>query len=297
MLSNALRASLNDYTYSLQDKSPITIDAYRKDVERFLQFVTERKVKRPEAIKRDLVVSYLGSRKDEGASPASVNRYYMAIRSYCKWLCVSEVLARDICIGVSAPRNKRKELQVPTHEQIDIIMKSPDCCTREGVRDRAILELLYSSGLRSSELYNLKLSDVTSTSVLIRCGKRDKPRCLPISTTAAYWINCYVEHHRKDHYCALMSKDILFLTLDGRKLTQMSLRNIVRKHARKAGIDNITTHTIRHTCATHLLEAGADLRFIQDMLGHVNIATTQFYTHQSSAALQEKFNLYSPRRA
>lgn len=290
-ISILMSSSLEEYTNHLSlSKGQLTVSAYNYDVAKFIEWLAEAKrVKRPASIKPSHIMDYLGYCKYSGRSDASVNRYYMSIRSYCKYL--RKIKASSIDLDeLTVPKVSQKAPRVPTIEEIQKILNQPNLETEWGMRDRAILELLYSSGLRATELCNLMIANISGSSVQVYEGKRGKTRNVPITAEAHKWINDYVIKHRG------FNKGPLFLTQNDKPLRRQLLCEIVERHARNAGVEGITPHKLRHACATHLLDAGADLRLIQEVLGHANISSTQRYTHLSSSKIQEMFNNFHPRK-
>ena len=272
-------------------KSKTTVDAYRYDIIQFLTYLELTcKVKKPSSIKTKHIEDYLGHCKRQGKSDASVNRYYMTIKSYCKYLRRNKLLDSDITEGIPALKNSVKAPRVPTAEEICKLLEQPDTNTEVGMRDRAILELLYSSGLRASELCSLELHHIGPRKVMVSCGKGSKTRTVPVTAEAFAWVDRYVMQYRG------RDKGPLFLTVMRKALCRQVLCAIVVRYADKAGLEHVTTHTLRHACATHLLDGGADLRLIQEVLGHSTIASTQRYTHLSSSKMEEMFTHFHPRK-
>jgi integrase/recombinase XerD len=283
--------SLNSFIAELSlSKSSPTIAAYRYDVGNFLEYLKTRNVKRMSSIKPVHIVDYLGTCKARGKSDASINRYYMAIRAYCRHLRRSKLIGFDLTEDITPPRSNQKAPRIPTIEEVANILSMPNLDTESGTRDKAILELLYSSGLRASEVCNLELQDFKGNSIVVKCGKRSKTRTVPVNYEACCAITDYVTRFRNRH------AGWLFYTLMGKQLRRQLLCSLVGDYAKKAGIEGVTTHTLRHACATHLLDQGADLRLIQEVLGHSSIASTQRYTHLSSSKMQEMFQQFHPRK-
>lgn len=283
-----LLSEYND-TISLT-KSTQTVQAYTQDVTRFLEYLQNKGVKRITHMKGQLIITYLGYQKSLGKSDTSLNRYYMSIRSFCRFLRKTKALSEDISLDVQAPMFRQKAPHVPSMSEIEALLNVPDLTSEAGRRDRAILELLYSSGLRASELCDLNITDCAGHQVIVKQGKRGKTRTVPITQSAYKAITRYIQEDRGiDH-------GPLFQTIMGKKLRRQLLCKMVGQYGRKAGIEGITTHTLRHACATHLLDQGADLRLIQEVLGHSSIASTQRYTHLSSNKIQEMFNQFHPRK-
>ena len=289
--SNSMRNNLEDYTMDLSlSKSALTVDAYKRDINKMIDYLEGKNVKRAKSLKSEHIVSFLGHCKAAGKSDASVNRYYMSIRSFCKYLRRTKHITEDLTEDITTPRNQQKAPRIPTITEINKILEQPNTGTESGMRDKAILELLYSSGLRASELCNVMLQDESGKQIRVTCGKRGKTRTVPITKTAEYWIAQYLENHRG------CESGYLFQTCAGKKIHRGFLYLMVTNYAAKAGIEGVTTHTLRHACATHLLDQGADLRLIQEVLGHSSIASTQRYTHLSSTKMQEMFQTFHPRR-
>ncbi len=270
-------------------KSRQTVEAYTLDIARFLEYMHNKGLKRITGLNGQNIVSYLGHQKSLGKSDASLNRYYMSIRSFCCYLRIKRVITEDICLDVAAPMFKQNTPYVPSLCEIEALLNSPSIDTYSGRRDRAILELLYSSGLRASELCELEAKDILGLQITIRCGKRGKTRTIPMTQQAHDAIAMYMQDRGSEH-------GPLFQTVMGKKLRRQLLCKMVGTYAKKAGIESITTHTLRHACATHLLDQGADLRLIQEVLGHSSIASTQRYTHLSSNKIQEMFKQFHPRK-
>jgi integrase/recombinase XerD len=271
-------------------KNETTVKAYGYDLSQFLDFLKCSKVKTVKGLKPDNIESYLAHCKSCGKSDASINRYYMAIRSYCRYLRKQKLIDSDLTEDIIAPRVRQKAPMIPTQQEIESIIEQIDLGTEFGLRDRAILELLYSSGLRASELCDLCIEDFRGNSITVKCGKRDKTRTVPVNAMAAQAIITYIDTYRGKN------RGWLFVTQMKKRLTREQLSRTIGRYAAQAGISDITAHTLRHACATHLLDAGADLRLIQDVLGHASIASTQRYTHLSSNKMQERFQQFHPRK-
>jgi integrase/recombinase XerD len=264
----------------------MTASCYSVDVRKFLVYLCEKNIKKIKSLKSLHVQDYLGKCKQEGKSNASIARYHMSIRSYAKFLLKNKLIESDFTAEVEKPRTRFKAPRIPTEQEISTIMRAPDTDCEDGVRDRAILELLYSSGLRASELCNVKKIDQANRCVTIE-GKGDKVRTVPITREAQKWINIYLGFREYE-------SDWLFLNGLGRKLSRQHVFNLVSRHTEKAGI-KVSPHKLRHSCATHFLNKGADLRFIQELLGHSCIMTTQRYTQMSSQSMAQKFDAFNPR--
>ncbi len=288
-----MKNSLLEFSSQLSlSKSKMTVDAYEYDVAKFLEHLFDKGIKKAASLKPDHIINYLGYCKSNGKSDASINRYYMAIRSYCRFLRRSKLVLFDLTQDITPPKTGQKAPHVPSEEEMVKLITMPNALeeTESRARDRAMLVLLYSSGLRASELCDLKIEDFkTNGTVLIKCGKRGKTRSVPITLEAINALNHYIDKYRGKE------PGYLFQTMMGKQIRRQFLCAMVNEYAKKAGLEGITTHTLRHACATHLLEQGADIRMIQELLGHSSIASTQKYTHLSSNRIQEMFKQYHPR--
>jgi len=268
--------------------SPQTVAAYQYDVAKFMEYLTDIKIKRIASIKTDHITIYLGRCKKGGKSDSSIKRYYHSIYAFCRFLRQRKLLAIDLS-EVPKPRAKIVAPRIPSMEEIALLLEKPNVATEAGLRDRAILELLYSSGLRASELCDLQLEDFAEGIIHVKCGKGNKARSVPLTDEAQHWINRYITERRG------LEEGPLFCTLLGKPIQRRLLCTIVTEYAAKAGLQGVTPHTLRHTCATHLLDHGADLRMIQEVLGHTSITSTQRYTHLSKHKVQLMFKQFHPR--
>lgn len=282
--------SLNSYLAVIKlEKSPQTVLAYKYDVGKFLEYLTERKVKKASGIKPTHITDYLGHCKDQGKSDATLSRYYMSISSYCSFLRRTKEVTFNLMEDLKAPRSTQKPPKVLTKEEVERMLDLPDLRTEMGVKNKAILELFYSSGLRVSEICNLDLEDFLGDSIRTT-GKRGKTRTIPMTDPAIKAMKAYLDEYRNKE------DGPLFLTHHGLRLNRQRVSEMVGQYARQIGIKGVTAHTLRHSCATHLLDEGADIRFIQEVLGHSSIGSTQRYTHLSSNKMQDMFRQFHPRK-
>jgi len=290
-VSTVLNQYLTDYCESLYlTKGQQTIEAYTRDVASFLDYAHGKGVKRIKQLTPEIINSYLGFAKRASKSESTIRRYYMSIRSFYRFLRRIKAIESDFIEGVQVPRHKIKAPRIPTKEEVARMLELPDTTHETGVRDRAMLELLYSSGLRASELCDLELKDYVGRSVTVISGKGEKTRTVPLNEEARKWIGIYIRAYRG------LDEGYLFITQVHKKgIGRRLLAEIVGRYAKKARLEGLTPHTLRHACATHLLDAGADLRLIQEVLGHSSITSTQRYTHLTSHKMQEKFQQFHPR--
>ncbi|MGQ9456291.1 MAG: site-specific tyrosine recombinase XerD [Armatimonadota bacterium] len=276
--------------------SPNTLAAYARDLVQFAAFAESRGVKEPDSVDEKFIVDFISTLERAQYTPASLARKISAIRGFFKFLLAERELEKNplfVLRSYKPPRRLPKSLDV---DDVSRLLSSPDTRSELGLRDKAMLETLYATGLRVSELVSLKIGDVDLKSRFLRCvGKGNKERLVPLGEIAVQYINSYVEGPR-NRLIGRKGSEYLFLTEQGRPMSRVMFWKIVKKYARIAGITKeITPHTLRHSFATHLLERGADLRSLQEMLGHSSIATTQIYTHVSRDHLREVYRESHPR--
>ncbi len=275
-----------------------SISAYKTDLAKLISFIELNDLKvGPESINRNHLASFnawLGSSQLNARSQA---RIISGIRSFFQFLLMEDVVNTNPANDMGAPRLSRKLPEVLTVADIDRMTHAIDMSADDGQRNRAIIETLYGCGLRVSELVNLKLSEVHIQSEFVRItGKGNKQRLVPVGKEALKHIRLYVETSRIKMDVKKGYEDTLFLNRFGRKLSREMVFNIVKKLAKDAGIKKtVSPHTLRHSFATHLMEGGADLRAIQEMLGHESITTTEIYTHLDREYLRENLNFFHPR--
>lgn len=267
-----------------------TIDAYRRDLTHHLRFLGGQNVEDLSAVEESQLIVYLGRLRRAGAAPATVMRKMSALRTFYRYLMREEAIAADPTSNLPSGRLLRRLPAVLSVEEVGRLLGQPDAGTRRGLRDRAMLELLYATGLRVSELVGLGRGDINLDLGVVRCiGKGSKERIVPVGRPAIEAVRAYLDSRRD-------AAAPLFVGNKGRPITRVAVWRIVRRHARGAGIRApISPHALRHSFATHMLEGGADLRSIQELLGHSNIVTTQIYTHVSADHLREVHRAYHPR--
>jgi integrase/recombinase XerD len=289
-------ARFTDYVSLEQGLSPRTIEAYQRDLARFAEYAEAKGVAAPVDITAKLMREYVYHLKDLGLSPASIRRNVSAIRTYFRFLTGDGIVVRDPSERLETPKRWRSLPEVLTVEEVQRLLASPTLDDNLVFRDRALLELAYGAGLRVSEWITLGVRDLLLEEGLVRVfGKGSKERLVPIGRSAIAALAVYIREQRPRLEKG-EGKGILFLNARGKPLTRMGAWKILRGHVDRAGITkHVSPHTLRHSFATHLLEGGADLRAVQEMLGHVDIATTQIYTHVDREYLRQVHKSYHPR--
>lgn len=294
-LDNTLLRRYVTYLRLEKSFSPNTVAAYLRDLQKLVDFVTAEKLDILQVTYENLE-QFLAQLWDIGADPRSVARIISGIRSFYGFLLLDEYIESDPTELLESPKIGMKLPEVLSVDEIDRMLSTIDVSAMEGQRNRAMLEVLYSCGLRVSELISLRISDIYPEEEFIRVeGKGSKQRLVPISQVALDEIRNYMEY-RGDLTVKRGAEDILFLNRRGGKLSRVMVFYIVKQQAETAGIQKtISPHTFRHSFATHLLEGGANLRAIQEMLGHEKITTTEIYTHIDREFLRKEILEHHPR--
>ncbi|MCK4678583.1 MAG: site-specific tyrosine recombinase XerD [Bacteroidales bacterium] len=275
-----------------------SVEAYLNDLNKLIQFL---EIKTPNVGPKDLNLNHLKNFvqwiNEIGLSARSQARIISGIKGFYKYLLIENIITKDPTAMLESPRIGRKLPDTLSVEEIDSIMSNIDMSKPEGPRNKAILETLYSCGLRVSELIDLKISNLYFESGFIKVtGKGNKERLVPVGSVAIKFIRQYIEHIRNHLEIKKDCSDIIFLNRRGGKLSRVMVYLIIKDLAEKSGIrKKISPHTFRHSFATHLVEGGADLRAVQEMLGHESITTTEIYTHLDREYLRETILSYHPR--
>jgi integrase/recombinase XerD len=272
-----------------------TLAAYRRDLDCFARFLDEREL-RVDVLAPIHIQQFLIARKEEGLSIASIARNLVAVKIFLRHLYATGRLKHDLTVLIETPKKWKRIPHVLHRQQVDGLINTPDDEDAYALRDRAILELFYACGLRVSELCGLTLGDVRLDMGYLRClGKGKKERIVPIGRSAIEAIQAYLDGLRSD--LDRRNSDGLFLSRTGRALDRTNVWRIVVKYARRMGLTGkVSPHTLRHSFATHLLQGGADLRVVQELLGHADVATTQLYTHVDKDRLKAIHRKYFPRQ-
>lgn len=272
-----------------------TIEAYQRDLKLFSQFLSKLSNIHFSSAGEKHIVAFLEELEKRGYASSSSYRTLMALKVFFRFLKKEDKIPFDPTIHLEAPKLWQTLPNVLTESEVLLLLQTPDPSFHDGARDRAMLEVLYASGLRVSELCHLNLYDIQDDIIKVK-GKGGKERLVPIAKIAVKAVDDYLLHFRKE-FVEDIRGEPLFLTEKGKRIDRTLVWQRVKFYAKKAGIEkSISPHSFRHTFATHLLHHGADLRIIQEMLGHADIATTDRYTHLSQQELLDKFKNFHPRR-
>lgn len=275
-----------------------SIESYRRDIEHYRRFLEVEQIYEWNMVDRYAIVLFLQRLKEEGKSDNSIIRMTSSLRQFHQFLRQEKITTQDVMQSVDTPKKAETLPKVMSLKEVDMLLETPDIKTNIGLRDRAILEVMYATGLRISELINLKMDELHLTMGFIQTiGKGNKERILPIGGMAVNYLNDYLEYSRPIfENKAKEVSPFVFLNSRGNGLSRQGVWKNIKKIVQKAGIkQNVTPHMIRHSFATHLLENGADLRIVQELLGHSDISTTQIYTHITKARMKDIYNEFHPR--
>jgi integrase/recombinase XerD len=268
-----------------------TLQSYARDVAKLERWAGKHG-KQVEQLERKDLREWIARMSRDGLAPSSVSRAVSAARGFFRFLMLDGHIKRHPAEDIHTPQRHSYLPRFLSEEEIEMLLSAPDVSTDEGIRDRALLELTYASGLRVSELVGLQTSDLDIHAGLVAChGKGNKQRCVPIGKSAIHWVRQYLRVRRR---LGNETKPHLFLH-KGRALTRHNAWTIIKTHAARAGVPDISPHTLRHSFATHLLQRGADSRSVQALLGHSDISTTQIYTHITDLHMRKAYDRFHPR--
>ena len=273
-----------------------TLESYGRDLRYFQQYLENNRLTFATGSTNEIIRTYLDELKKQGKAVSTISRNLAALKSFYQYLLKEQHLDADPASKIESPKLEKKLPQVLSVQQVELLLKQPNINLPAGLRDKAMLELLYATGIRVSELITINVNDVNLELGYIKCfGRGAKERVVPRGSIAS---KCVTQYLRKGRTALVRSKqeEAMFVNHHGRRLTRQGFWKIIKKYALEAQIDQkITPHTLRHSFATHLLENGADLRSVQEMLGHADISTTQIYTHVTKNRLKEVYDKAHPR--
>jgi integrase/recombinase XerD len=272
-----------------------TMDAYRRDMEKFAIFVNERKLS-ASSVSRGDVVDFLATLYRRGLDSRSVGRHLVTIRNFFRFMMTEELISEDPAANIESPKIRHSLPDFLSLEEVDRLLRQPDVSTTVGLRDRAMIELMYSTGLRVSELCGVRIADLQMDAGCLRCvGKGNKERIVPVGKQALAGVQEYMRKARPE-LLGEHTSQFLFLGRRGVPIGRIIFWKLLGNYGRKAGLrKSLKPHMLRHSFATHLLDRGADLRSVQLMLGHSDISTTQIYTHVVEERLKQVYKEHHPR--
>lgn len=283
------------YLHNIKKTSDNTEMSYRRDLSKLCAFLKLRGIEKVEEIRRDDLCDFVQELEEKQLKAATVSRHIASVKAFCHYLCKEELVASDLSEGLRAPKVEKHLPEIISVKEADTLLEQPTADTPKGMRDKAMLELLYATGIRVTELISLKLADLNLRMSYIICRDGSKERLVPFGEQARQALDKYLREGRQ----ALVlnhQNEVLFVNCSGQPMSRQGFWKLIKSYARQAGIQTeITPHTLRHSFAAHLVENGADLRSVQEMLGHSDISTTQVYTMLSQNHLRDVYAKAHPR--
>ena len=287
-------AGYETYLKERKKSSPNTLSSYLRDIRQYLAWLEEEGLVPEQAVQGD-VERYIRSLTGRGKSPATVTRCLASLKSFYTYLLAEGAVEVNPARGQTSAKVERKLPRILTAKEVELFLEQPDRSDPKGCRDKAMLELLYATGIRVSELIGLDLDHVNLSAGFIRCAGHGKERIIPLYPAAVKALQDYIEHVRPQ-VIERPDEKALFVNMNGERMSRQGFWKIIKHYQDKAGIQkDITPHTLRHSFAAHLLENGADLRSIQEMLGHADISSTQIYAQLVNQKLKDVYNKAHPR--
>ena len=287
-------AAYERYLKDEKHASANTVSSYMRDLKQFASYIAERQLELTE-VTQERISTYLAYLSGQGKSPATVSRSLASIKGFYHHLLDQGVVEENPAIHVAAVKAEKKLPQVLTGKEVERLLAQPKCTDMKGYRDKAMLELLYATGIRVTELISLNITDVNLAGSFIRCESKGKERIIPLYPAAVDALAVYMQNIRSK-MIADIDEQALFVNMNGDRMSRQGFWKIVKSYQEKAHIDkDITPHTLRHSFAAHLLENGADLHSIQEMMGHSDISSTQVYAQLVKQQLKSVYNKSHPK--
>ncbi|MCX8130191.1 MAG: site-specific tyrosine recombinase XerD [Clostridia bacterium] len=272
-----------------------TLQSYRRDIEQYITYLQEINLHNITNTNKTTVIAYLLHLQKKGRATSTISRNLASIRSFYQYISKNKIIDQDPTLELESPKVEKKLPQILSTQEVELLLEQPKCTDLKGFRDKAMLELLYATGIRVSELISLNLLDINLEIGFIKCNKGSRERMIPIGSIA---INAIQEYLNKSRGLLIQSSEekALFVNINGKRLTRQGFWKIIKQYKNQAKINkDITPHTLRHSFAAHLLENGADLRSIQEMLGHSDISSTQIYAQIAKNKIKEIYKKTHPR--
>lgn len=284
-----------DYLLNIKRASANTVASYMRDIRQFVTYLDEHTAMELESVDRDCVSAYIASLTAQGKSAATVARCLASLKSLFNYLLERDLVPRNPVYHIEVAKSERKLPQILTGKEVELLLAQPKCTDWKGYRDKAMLELLYATGIRVSELISLDIGDLNLPGGFIKCSGNGKVRIIPLYPAAIKALSDYASEIRPK-LIAEPTETALFVNLNGERMSRQGFWKIIKHYQETAQIEkDITPHTLRHSFAAHLLENGADLRSIQEMLGHSDISSTQIYAQLVKQNLKAVYNKFHPR--
>lgn len=291
----ALLKNYLDYLENDKRLSTNTLQSYRRDIEQFLSYLLEMNISNIANTNKTTIIAYLLHLQKKGRATSTISRNLASIRSFYQYILKNRMIEHDPTAELESPKVEKKLPQVLSTEEVELLLEQPKCVDLKGYRDKAMLELLYATGIRVSELILLDIADINLENGFIRCNKGPKERIIPIGSIALQAVKEYLSKARP-LLVQNPNEKAIFVNVNGTRLTRQGFWKIIKLYKNQARISkDITPHTLRHSFAAHLIENGADLRSIQEMLGHSDISSTQIYAQIAKNKIKEVYKKAHPR--
>ncbi len=272
-----------------------TLLSYKRDIDQYITYIKDMNISDITKITKTTIISYLLHLQKKGRATSTISRSLASIRSFYQYLSRINLIDKDPTQNLESPKVEKRLPQILSTKEVELLLDQPRCVDLKGYRDKAMLELLYATGIRVTELINLNTNDINLDMGYIKCVKNDKERAIPIGNMAILSIKQYLKKSR-DMMVHSPSEKSLFVNCNGRRLTRQGFWKIIKLYKNQANISKeITPHTLRHSFAAHLLENGADLKSIQEMLGHSDISSTQIYAQMTKNKIKDVYKKTHPR--
>ena len=295
MLNSECIEMFEKYLREEKKSSSNTLSSYLRDIRQFGAYLDMHTDTDIVSATEDELSEYINWLKGQGKSVATVSRCIASLKCLYSYLTIRQIIAENPATKLVPDRGEHKLPQILTSQEVDLLLEQPECIDAKGYRDKAMLELLYATGIRVTELINLDITDINLAAGVIRCSTRDKERLIPMYAKAVKALSDYVTLVRPQ-MIALPDEPSLFVNVNGERMSRQGFWKIIKYYQKKANIEkDITPHTLRHSFAAHLLENGADIHAIQEMLGHADISSTQVYTQLVKKQLKDVYNKAHPR--
>ena len=287
--------SFVSYLHEVKKTSRNTEDSYERDLKKLKEYLLEKNVSDVEEVTEEHLLDYIMALKEAGRKPSTISRNMASFKAYFDYLWKYGMIGQNVALGLKAPRVEKKLPEILTAEETERLLEQPNGSTPKELRDKAMLELLYATGIRVTELITLKISDVNLKMEYIICADSHKERIIPFGNMAKRAIDEYIDNGRPK-LVADEKNELLFTNCSGGAMSRQGFWKLVKHYGSKAGIrTDITPYTLRHSFAAHLISNGADLKSVQEMLGHSDISTTQIYTQMNQHGIREVYTKAHPR--
>lgn len=272
-----------------------TLSSYLRDIRQLCEYLDAHTDVELTSAGQEELADYIAWLKDNGKSAATISRVIASFKNLYSFLCIRQIVSENPAVGLVSEKAEHKLPQILSSKEVELLLDQPECVDAKGYRDKAMLELLYATGIRVTELIDLNISDANVAAGIIRCHSRNKERFIPMYPAAIKALNEYITLVRP-HMIAVPDEEALFVNVGGERMSRQGFWKIIKYYQKKAKIEkDITPHTLRHSFAAHLLENGADIHAIQEMLGHADISSTQVYSQLVKKQLKDVYNKAHPR--